>query len=87
MAIILTILLFGVIIVFHELGHFLTAKLNKIKVNAFSIGFGPPIFSWNRGQTKYSIRIFPYTTSFIVSYSSLKVRIKSSYFVLKSFYG
>ena len=59
MAIVLTILLFGVIIVFHELGHFLTAKLNKIKVNAFSIGFGPSICSWNRGETKYSIRIFP----------------------------
>ena len=58
MAIVLTILLFGVIIVFHELGHFSTAKLNKIKVNAFSIGFGPPIFSWNRGETKYSIRVF-----------------------------
>ena len=59
MAIVLTIVLFGVIIVLHEFGHFLTAKLSKIKINAFSIGFGPSLFSFNKGDTKYSIRIFP----------------------------
>ena len=59
MAIILTIVLFGVIIVLHELGHFLAAKLNKIRVNDFSIGFGPSLFSFNKGNTKYSIRVFP----------------------------
>ena len=59
MAIILTIVLFGVIIVLHELGHFLSAKLNKIRVNDFSIGFGPSLFSFNKGNTKYSIRVFP----------------------------
>ena len=53
MAVVLTILLFGIVVVFHELGHFITAKINKIKINAFSIGMGPSIFSWGSGETKY----------------------------------
>ena len=59
MAVVLTILLFGVVVVLHELGHFITAKFNNIKVNAFSIGMGPAIFSWGSGETKYFLRAFP----------------------------
>lgn len=44
-----------VLIVAHELGHFATAKLSKVKVDEFSIGFPPRIFSVKRGETKYSI--------------------------------
>ncbi len=59
MAVVLTILLFGVVVVFHELGHFITAKINKVKINAFSIGMGPSIFSWGSGETKYFLRALP----------------------------
>lgn len=59
MAVILTILLFGIVVVLHELGHFLTAKVNKIKINAFSIGMGPKIFSWGKDKTKYFLRALP----------------------------
>lgn len=59
MAVVLTILLFGIVIVIHELGHFITAKFNKVKINAFSIGMGPAIFSYVKGETKYFLRAFP----------------------------
>ena len=59
MAVVLTILLFGIVVVLHELGHFITAKVNKIKVNSFSVGMGPAIFSWKLGETEYFLRAFP----------------------------
>lgn len=59
LGILLTILIFGVIINIHELGHFFFAKLFDVKVNEFSFGMGPQIFSKTRGETTYSIRAFP----------------------------
>lgn len=59
MNIILIILVFGVIVFFHEFGHFIVAKLNKIAVTEFSIGMGPAIFSVQKKETKYSLRILP----------------------------
>ena len=44
MGIILAILLFSAIVIFHELGHFLLAKKNKIRVDEFSLGLGPDYF-------------------------------------------
>src|SRR6185295_2301596 len=49
----------GVIIVIHELGHFLAAKLFKIRVETFSIGFGPRLIGFRRGDTDYRISAFP----------------------------
>ena len=49
----------GVIIVIHELGHFLVAKLFKIKVETFSVGFGPRIIGFRYGDTDYRISGFP----------------------------
>ena len=57
--ILLTILIFGVIINIHELGHFLFAKLFGVKVHEFSFGMGPLLFSGKRGETQYSVRLFP----------------------------
>ena len=51
------ILFFGIVIMFHELGHFLFAKLFKVKVNEFSIGMGPAIFKKKKGDTNYAVRI------------------------------
>jgi regulator of sigma E protease len=53
------VLLFELIIFIHEFGHFITAKKSGIKVNEFSLGMGPKIFSFGKGETKYSLRIFP----------------------------
>ncbi len=53
------ILVFGIMVLFHESGHFIVAKMNHIKVNEFAIGMGPRIFSRTRGETQYSLRAFP----------------------------
>lgn len=54
------ILLFGFIVMFHEFGHFLLAKLNGIAVVEFSIGMGPRAFSFDYKGTKYSLKILPF---------------------------
>ena len=53
------ILIFGVLIAVHELGHFLAAKLCGVQVNEFSIGMGPAIWHRQKGETEYSFRILP----------------------------
>lgn len=59
MGIILAILVFGIIVFIHELGHFLLAKANKIRVDEFSLGMGPRLFSFVRGETRYSLKLLP----------------------------
>lgn len=59
MGIILAILVFGIIVFVHELGHFLLAKANKIRVDEFSIGMGPRLVSFVRGETRYSLKLLP----------------------------
>ena len=55
----LLIIIFCVVVVSHELGHFLVAKKNGIHVVEFFIGMGPSLFSFTRGDTKYSLKLFP----------------------------
>ncbi|MEO0160540.1 MAG: RIP metalloprotease RseP [candidate division WOR-3 bacterium] len=57
--IILTLIIIGILIFVHELGHFLFAKLFKVRVETFSIGFGPVITSFKKGETTYAISLFP----------------------------
>lgn len=59
MNIILIILVFGVIIFFHELGHFVVAKINHITVKEFSMGFGPKLFQFHKKETQYTLRLIP----------------------------
>ncbi len=59
MSIIIAILVFSVIIIFHELGHFLLAKRNGIAVTEFSLGMGPRLLSKVIGETRYSLKLFP----------------------------
>lgn len=59
LTIIYAILIFGLLIFTHELGHFVTAKAVGIRVNEFSIGMGPAIFQRRRGETDYSLRLLP----------------------------
>lgn len=58
-AIIAFILVFGSIVFFHELGHFIFAKRSGILVREFAIGFGPKILGIKRGETLYTIRLLP----------------------------
>ncbi|MBQ2848509.1 MAG: site-2 protease family protein [Clostridia bacterium] len=57
--ILIAILFFGLIIMFHEFGHFIFAKLFKVQVNEFSMGMGPTLFKFKKGETKYSLRLLP----------------------------
>jgi regulator of sigma E protease len=61
MYIIIAILLFGILILVHELGHYLTARIFKVAINEFSIGMGPKIFSRTSKKTEivYSLRALP----------------------------
>lgn len=57
--IIVAIVFFGLIIGIHELGHFVSAKIFKVKVNEFSLGMGPAIFKKRKGETLYAVRCLP----------------------------
>ena len=59
MYIILAILIFGLLIVVHEFGHFITAKLCGVKVNEFAICMGPALLQKTIGETTYSLRCLP----------------------------
>ena len=60
MSLIIAIIMFSFIILFHELGHFLLAKKNGIRVNEFCLGMGPTLFGVTKGETKYSIKLLPF---------------------------
>lgn len=60
MSIIVAFLILGIVIIVHELGHFVAAKLNGIMVEEFSVGMGPRIISTQRGETLYSLRVVPF---------------------------
>ncbi|MCR5432202.1 MAG: RIP metalloprotease RseP [Lachnospiraceae bacterium] len=59
-SIIVGILLLGVIIVFHEFGHFLMCKMYNVAVPQFFVGFGPKLCSFKKGETLFSIRLLPF---------------------------
>ena len=60
MNILIAIIIFSVIILFHEFGHFLLAKLNHITVVEFSLGMGPRLLSTEKGGTRYSLKALPF---------------------------
>ena len=60
MSIILFIIILGVLIFVHELGHFLVAKKSGIRVDEFAIGFPPRIFSFVKGGTRYALNLIPF---------------------------
>jgi len=53
------ILILGIIVLVHEFGHFIFAKMFGIYVYEFAIGMGPRLFHWKKGETEYSIRAIP----------------------------
>lgn len=59
MTVILFIVIFGVVVIAHEFGHFLLAKANGIHVIEFAVGMGPTLCSFHKKGTKYSLKLFP----------------------------
>ncbi|HLA38757.1 MAG TPA: site-2 protease family protein, partial [Candidatus Glassbacteria bacterium] len=57
--IIIALFVLGVLILVHELGHFIAAKLVDIQVLRFSIGLGKPLATWVRGETEYALSVVP----------------------------
>ncbi len=53
------VILLGILVFVHELGHFLVARYNGVRVEVFSIGFGKKLFQWKRGDTVYCISLIP----------------------------
>jgi regulator of sigma E protease len=66
MNIIIAILIFGFIIIFHELGHFSVAKACGVRVNEFTLGLGPTIVSFGKGETKYCLKLLPFGGSCVM---------------------
>ncbi len=60
MTIIVFLVVLGLVVFVHEFGHFLVAKLSGVKVEEFAFGFPPRIFSFRRGETRYSINLIPF---------------------------
>ena len=53
------VILFLILIIIHEFGHFIAAKLLGVRVNEFAVGFGPKLFKWGKGETKYAVNLVP----------------------------
>lgn len=59
LSILAPVFVFGLVVFVHELGHFWAAKLFGVYAPRFSIGFGPSLFKWRRGETEYKVGILP----------------------------
>jgi regulator of sigma E protease len=59
-AVVAFIVLIAVMVVFHEFGHFVVAKLCRVRVEAFSLGFGPRLFGYKYGDTDYKVCLLPF---------------------------
>ncbi len=57
--VIIAIIVFGLILIVHEFGHFVTAKAYGVLVHEFAIGFGPQLLKFRKGETVYSLRLIP----------------------------
>ena len=58
--IILFFLIFGILVISHEFGHFIIGKKCGIRVNEFAVGMGPVLFHFQKGETKYTLRLLPF---------------------------
>jgi len=59
MRVVITVLSLGAVVIFHEWGHFLVARRLGVRVERFTVGFGPELFGWTRGETRYAVCAFP----------------------------
>ena len=68
MGILIAVLIFGGIVMFHEYGHFLAARRNDVQVDEFMIGFGPKLLGVKRGETLFSLRLLPLGGACVMPY-------------------
>ncbi len=66
MQFIIAILIFSIIIIFHELGHFSMAKACGVRVNEFTLGLGPTLFGFTKGETTYCLKLLPFGGSCVM---------------------
>ncbi|MBR2775406.1 MAG: RIP metalloprotease RseP [Selenomonadaceae bacterium] len=59
LTIVAAVFVFGLLVLVHEFGHFITAKMTGMRVDEFAIGFGPKLISRRHGETVYSLRVVP----------------------------
>jgi len=59
LAVLLVVLLLVVMVMVHEFGHFITAKLSKMKVTEYFVGFGPALWQIRKGETSYGVKAIP----------------------------
>ncbi len=59
LTIVSAVFVFGLLVLVHEWGHFITAKMTNMRVDEFAIGFGPKLLSWQKGETLYALRAIP----------------------------
>ncbi|MEJ8554441.1 RIP metalloprotease RseP [Tepidibacter sp. Z1-5] len=59
MNIIISLIVFGILVLFHEFGHFIVAKKAGVKIHEFAIGMGPKIYSYKGDETEYALRVLP----------------------------
>ena len=57
--ILVTVLIFGLLIFIHELGHYIAARAFGVGIKEFAIGMGPALVSFQKGETQYSLRAIP----------------------------
>ena len=60
MKIVVSILIFSFIVLFHEFGHYIVAKKCNVRVNEFMLGLGPRLFGFQRGETLFSVHLLPF---------------------------
>ena len=70
------ILILSLLIVVHEFGHFICARINGVRVEQFSLGFGPLIFKRKKGDTEYSLNLIPLGGYVKMSGKSLRGQIR-----------
>ena len=78
------IFLLGFLITIHEAGHLIVAKLCKVKVNEFAIGFGPIIWKKQGKETKYALRLIPLRR--FLQYGRRRRKVRKSRVIFKSKY-
>mgnify|MGYP003205381766 CR=1 FL=1 len=72
----LAILVLSIIVIVHEFGHFIIAKANGITVVEFSIGFGPKLIHFRKGETEYCIKALPFGGACKIMTKSLRMKKK-----------
>ncbi len=59
MSFLLSILVLGLLVIVHEFGHLVVARASGVRILRFSMGFGPRLFTWRRGETEYALSAIP----------------------------